>query len=178
MSALAALRGALIVALCAIAVAAAAATAVPAPSAPTAADPPMPAAIARRQIEAAVNRDWPALKALYASDVVYADPGGEYRGIDATLKNLERSLEPFGGKIDVTINHLYQGKDFAVVEWNAVAVNDRQFTLADGTKAPATGNEVNLNIVTIYDLKDGRIVAERNYYDGLAVYASLGVLGE
>lgn len=137
-----------------------------------------PAELARQQIHAAVTRDWPRLRELYSADVVYVDPGGEYQGIDAALKNLERSLQPFGGKIDANIHRIYDGKDFAVAEWSAVAVNDSEFTLADGSKAPATGNEVNLSVITIFDVKDGKIVGERNYYDGLALYGSLGLLGD
>ena len=52
--------------------------------------------IARKQIDAAVARDWPTLRTLYAADVRYVDPNGESRGVDAAINALERTLKPFG----------------------------------------------------------------------------------
>ena len=43
---------------------------------------------------------------------------------------------------------------------------------------PPTDNEVNLSVVTIYDVKDGKIVSERSYYDALAMFGALGLLGD
>jgi ketosteroid isomerase-like protein len=139
--------------------------------------PSTPNEIARKQIEAGAARDWATLKALYAPDVRYVDPNGEFKGVDAAIAEIEKSLKPFG-KIKVKVLKVYDGKDFAIVEWSADAINDAEITLADGSTAPATGNEVNLNVVTIYDVKDGKITSERNYYDGLAMYGSLGLLGD
>ena len=133
--------------------------------------------IARKQIEAGAARDWATLKTLYAADVRYVDPNGEFKGVDAAIAEIEKSLKPFG-KVAVKILKVYDGKDFAVVEWTADAINDAEITLADGSTSPATGNEVTLNVVTIYDVKDGKITSERNYYDGLAMYGSLGLLGD
>jgi ketosteroid isomerase-like protein len=139
--------------------------------------PTAPTDIARKQIEAGAARDWATLRALYAPDVRYVDPNGEFHGVDAAIATIEKTLKPFG-KVSATIHKIYDGKDFAIAEWTAVAINDAEITLADGSTAPATGNEVNLNVVTIYDVKDGKIVSERNYYDGLAIYGSLGLLGD
>lgn len=136
-----------------------------------------PADIARKQLAAGAARDWATLRTLYAPDVRFVDPNGEVNGVDAAVAAIEKSLKPFG-TVTVKIHKVYDGKDFAVVEWTADAINDAEMTLADGSTAPATGNEVNLNIVTIYDVKDGKITSERNYYDGLAMYGSLGLLGD
>jgi limonene-1,2-epoxide hydrolase len=139
--------------------------------------PTTPPDLARKQIEAGTARDWATLKTLYAPDVRYVDPNGEFKGIDAAIAEIEKSLKPFG-KVTVKIHKIYDGKDFAIVEWTADAINDAEIALADGSTAPPTGNEVSLNVVTIYDVKDGKITSERNYYDGLAMYGSLGLLGD
>ncbi len=136
-----------------------------------------PAQIARKQIDAGAARDWPTLRALYAADVRYIDPNGESRGVEAAINALERTLKPFG-EVKVTITKVYEGKDFAVAEWSTTAINSAEMTLADGSQAGPTGNEVKLDIVTIYDIKDGKIVSERNYYDALNLYGSLGLLGD
>jgi len=149
-------------------------------SAPSAAPAPIsstPNEIARKQIEAGAARDWATLKALYAPDVRYVDPNGEFKGVDAAIAEIEKSMKPFG-KVTAKVVKVYEGKDFAIVEWTADAINDAEITLADGSTAPPTGNEVNLSVVTIYDVKDGKITSERNYYDGLAMYGSLGLLGD
>jgi limonene-1,2-epoxide hydrolase len=140
-------------------------------------DPPTPGEIARKQIDAAAARDWQTLKTLYAPNVRYVDPNGETHGVDAAITAIERTLKPFG-KVTVAIVKVYEGKDYAVAEWTSSAINSAEITLADGSQAPPTDNEVNLNVVTLYDIKDGRIVSERNYYDALAMYGSLGLLGD
>jgi len=165
-----------VAALCA-ALAVQALAAEPAPVTPATAAAATPSDIARKQIEAGAARDWATLKTLYAPDVRYVDPNGEFKGVDAAIAEIEKSLKPFG-KVAVKIHKIYDGKDFAIVEWTADAINDAEITLADGSTSPATGNEVNLNVVTIYDVKDGKITSERNYYDGLAMYGSLGLLGD
>jgi limonene-1,2-epoxide hydrolase len=142
-----------------------------------AADVPSPAQIARQQIEAAASRDWPTLRSLYAPDVRYVDPNGEARGADAAIATIERTLQPFG-TVTVAIAKVYEGHDYAVAEWTSSAINSAEITLADGSKVPPTDNEVNLSVVTIYDVKDGRIVSERSYYDALAMFGALGLLGD
>ncbi len=139
--------------------------------------PASPAAIARKQIDAGAARDWATLRTLYADNVRYADPNGESAGVDAAIAALEKTLKPFG-KVTVAVSKVYEGKDYAVAEWTASAINSAEITLADGSQVPPTGNEVNLSIVTIYDIKDGKIASERNYYDALTLYGSLGLLGD
>ncbi len=139
--------------------------------------PTTPGSIARKQIDAGTARDWTTLRTLYSQNVRYVDPNGESNGVDAAIAALEKTLRPFG-KVTATITKVYEGTDFAVVEWNATAINSGEMTLADGSTAPPTDNEVNLNIVTIYDIKAGKIVSERNYYDALTLYGSLGLLGD
>jgi len=146
-------------------------------AAAAAADAQTPGQIARKQIEAGSARDWPTLRTLYATDVRYVDPNGESRGVDAAINALERTLKPFG-EVKVAIAKIYEGKGFAVAEWSSTAINTAEITLADGSQAGPTGNEVKLDIVTIYDIKDGKIVSERNYYDALNLYGSLGLLGD
>jgi len=163
--------------LCTVVAARAFAESAPPPAAPAARPPTTPNEIARKQIEAGAARDWATLKTLYAPDVRYVDPNGEFKGADAAIAEIDKSMKPFG-KVTVKILKVYDGKDFAIVEWTADAINDAEITLADGSTSPATGNEVNLNVVTIYDVKDGKITSERNYYDGLAMYGSLGLLGD
>jgi len=140
-------------------------------------DAPTPGEIARKQIDAGAARDWQTLRSLYAANVRYVDPNGESQGVDAAINSLERTLKPFG-KVTVAIVKVYEGKDYAVAEWTMSAINSAEITLADGSQVPPTDNEVNLNMVTIYDVKDGKIVSERNYYDALAMYGSLGLLGD
>jgi predicted ester cyclase len=139
--------------------------------------PATPGAIARKQIDAGAARDWATLRTLYADNVRYVDPNGESAGVDAAIAALEKTLKPFG-KVTVAVSKIYEGKDYAVAEWTASAINSGEITLADGSQVPPTGNEVNLSIVTIYDIKDGKIASERNYYDALTLYGSLGLLGD
>lgn len=116
--------------------------------------------LARQQIEAAFAADWPALERLYADDVAYRDPDTRLSSRTAVLDRLRAQVSAFAG-FGYTILHAYgDSAGGAVVEWSM--------------SGDFAGKPVSLDIVTAYDFRGGRIVAERNYWDNAALAAQLG----
>ncbi len=138
---------------------------------------PSPQEIARQQIQYAFDRDFDALRKLYSPSVQYVDPDGELTGVEAVMDHLKQQVGPFP---DATHEVRFVGGDdaFAMAEWQMTGTNTGSLTMPDGSTLPATGLAVVLPVVTIYDVRDGLIVSERNYYDNLGLYAQLGLLPE
>lgn len=115
--------------------------------------------IATTQIATVHAADWAVLERLYADDVRYRDPDGGLAGRAAVVARLrEQSQGLAGWSYEVRAAYSDDG-DGAVVEW----------TLS--SPAPLT-----LDVVTAYEVLDGRIVSERNYWDNLSLLTQLGLM--
>lgn len=126
-----------------------------------------PREIAEQQVRAAFAGEWDVLRRLYADDVQYVDPDGEFLGVEAALAHLKEQMVPLSD-ISLEMKRVYSGDDFAVSEWSASMQYKGDITA--GKPTPMT-----LNVTTIYDIRDGRIASERNYYDVLSTMTQLGV---
>jgi ketosteroid isomerase-like protein len=130
------------------------------------------AARARRQIDFAIAADWPALAALYHPDAVYRDPDLTLTGRDDIVDRLRGQVEAMPG-CSAAVSHTHTdsghapddetaGSGTVVLEWTLSAPTD-----AD--------THLRLDIVTVYEFRDGLIAAERNYWDNAALAAQLGL---
>ena len=137
-----------------------------------------PREIVEQQINAAFGGDWEKLRTLYADDVQYRDPDGELKGVDEAVAHLQEQMVAFPEGGDLSIHRVYEAGDAAIAEWSAAMKNPGPLHLPDGTELPATGREVTIEVVTIYDIENGVIVSERNYWDNVALFAQLGLLPE
>jgi steroid delta-isomerase-like uncharacterized protein len=133
------------------------------------------AEIARAQVEAAFAADWQRLRELYAHDVHYVDPDGEFIGAEAAIEHLQQQLGPLPD-MRVTSTRVYEGAGFAVCEWTASGTNSGPLTMPDGQVLPPTGREIHLSVLTLYDIDDGKITSERNYYDNMALFEQFGLM--
>jgi steroid delta-isomerase-like uncharacterized protein len=136
-----------------------------------------PKELGDKQIAAALSRDWDALRRLYADGVQYVDPDGEVRGSEAAIERL-RSQEEALSDMRFRIESFVADERRAVAEWVLTATNSDPLTMPDGTTVPATNRMLSVRMTTIYDMRDGRIISERNYWDNLALYTQLGLLSE
>jgi steroid delta-isomerase-like uncharacterized protein len=138
-----------------------------------------PKEIVEKQIRVAIGGDWSELRTLYADGVHYRDPDGEFDGADQAVEHLQQQMTAFPDEADLSIRRIYEiGDEAAIAEWTATMRNTGPLRLPDGTELPATGNEVTIETVTIYDIANGVITSERNYWDNAALLAQLGLLPE
>lgn len=109
--------------------------------------------IARAQLAAVFAQDWGYVGLLYGDDVRYLDPDGELTGrsaVTARLQELSDALSDCSYAVLRCTPH----EDTVFVEWVLTA----------------DGNPI-LSVATAYEVRDGRIVAERNYWDNAALAA-------
>jgi len=140
---------------------------------------PSPNEIVKRQINVAFSGDFDTLRTLYAEDAHYRDPDAELKGPDEIVQHLQVQLAAFPDPGKLSIKQVYEAGDrAAVAEWVATMKNTGPVKLPDGSELPPTGNEVTIEVVTIYDIEHGLITSERNYWDNAALLAQLGLLPE
>ena len=119
------------------------------------------------------------MRTLYADEVEYRDPDGQFTGADQAVKHLQDQMVAFPDPGKLTIHRVYESSEGSgIAEWSATMRNTGPINLPDGTELPASGNEITLEVVTIYDIADGLITSERNYWDNAALLAQLGLLPE
>ena len=131
--------------------------------------------LVEQQISAAFSKNWAKLAACYAKDVRYVDPGGELTGVDAVLAHVKEVFDPFP-RMSFDVEAIYEGDGWAIAEGVVSGKNTGPLVMPDGSTLPATGRDVEVRTVVVFELRDGAITAERNYWDNMAIYAQLGLL--
>jgi len=134
-----------------------------------------PAEVVEQHYTALRARDWERLESLLSRDVEYRDPDVEQRGRAALLDRAMQLEAPYS---EVTIDtRLVQGDDRIVVaEWTYAGTNHGPLTLRGGTQLPATGRRIFVRGLSLFEVRDGVIVAEHTYWDNAALYGQLGLL--
>jgi len=133
--------------------------------------------IVRAYLDAFNARDWTAHAALLAEDAVMEVPGtGErYRGRDAVSAS-ERAWTDAFEDARIDLDHLAGGGGVVVAEYTGTGTHTGPLPGPDGEIAP-TGRPGTLRLCDVFTIRDGRIVAVREYYDTMALLAELGLVG-
>jgi steroid delta-isomerase-like uncharacterized protein len=121
------------------------------------------------------KQEFDGLDSLFASDAVYVEPAGRHEGGDAIRAWLDESVPAFSDvhfKTSLVIEH----GDTVVAEWTYRCRHVGPLTLPDGSVIPATGKSLDSPGVTIFDMKDGKIVFARDYFDLLIGMSQLGLM--
>ncbi|HEX5121195.1 MAG TPA: nuclear transport factor 2 family protein [Pseudonocardiaceae bacterium] len=119
--------------------------------------------IAISQIATVHAADWPALERLYAPHVRYRDPDGELDGSAAVIEKLRAQSDGLPGWTYEVRRSFSDGDDGAVLEWTLMLPAE-------------TGTPLRLDVMTAYDIRDGHIVSERNYWDNVSLLTQLGLM--
>ena len=133
--------------------------------------------LAEQQISAAFSKNYAKLAECYAQDVRYVDPGGELTGVDAVVAHSKEVFAPFPG-VSFDVAAIYDGDGWAIAEGVVRGKNTAPLVMPDGSTLPATGRDMEVRTVVVFEVRDGAITAERNYWDNVAAYAQLGLLPE
>jgi limonene-1,2-epoxide hydrolase len=123
---------------------------------------------ARQQITATVSADWPALAALYAPDATYTDPDGTITGSDQVVDRLRGQVDAMPG-CTALVRHAHADVPDDAADAGTVVL-EWTLTAPAGTHTPVT-----LDVATVYEFRNARIAAERNYWDNAHLAAQLGV---
>ena len=121
------------------------------------------------------SQDYDGLLELFSDDAVYTAPAGRHEGRDGIRSWFDGWAEAFS---DVRfVSSLVVEQEGAVVaEWTWRARHTGPLTMPGGASIPATGNALEFPGVTILRVRDGRIVAARDYQDQLESMIQLGLM--
>lgn len=126
----------------------------------------------RAMVDAAMSRDFDALRAVYHDEYSYTGPDGvERQGVDAAVEVVRTYTSAFPD-FDVSVERQYEPSDeVSIMEFRATGTHRAEL---DGIAA--TNRRVEFRGVNVVEIRDGRIVREREYYDDLTIMQQLGVL--
>src|SRR6185436_19945383 len=132
-------------------------------------------AVVEKSISAWNNHDREGYIACFAEDCEYNVPRLPGKGRAAVAAWWDFNAAAFGER-HVRIEVLVESGETVAVE--AVAENKHTGPLpAVGTRReiPATGKPFALPLVNMYTVRDGLIVSNRSYWDGIEVLEQLGI---
>jgi steroid delta-isomerase-like uncharacterized protein len=133
--------------------------------------------IVRTYLDAFNARDWTAHAALLADDAVMEVPGtGERFEGRAAVSASERSWVDAFEDGRIAIDHLAAAGDTVVAEYTGTGTHTGPLQGPDGEIAP-TGRTGVLKLCDVFTIREGRIVAVREYYDTMALLTQLGLVG-
>jgi steroid delta-isomerase-like uncharacterized protein len=126
--------------------------------------------------EALTNRDWTAFDNLIAEDCEWTDvPSGQtLRGV-AELVNACRAFTTAFPDFSVESVSLIGQGDLVANEWSARGTHDGPLPRPDGGEYPPTGRSFARTGVGIIQLRGGKIVRYRDYFDRQTMTEQLGL---
>ena len=122
-------------------------------------------------------RDVEGLVNLYAEDATVVTPFGTFEGRAAIHEWWSRDKATWPDRA-ITLDVLVEQGDTLADEWTVVGTHTGPLVMPDGTELPPTGKRIELKGMELVQLRDGKIVVHRLYWDNMAVAGQLGVLPE
>ena len=130
-----------------------------------------PASIAREYLESFNRRDWDRIRDLFAPGYSYTGGDGEkQQGPEAGLAIVQMWAGAFPDA-RINIRNIHVAGDVAIVEFQASGTQDGELM-----GIAATGRKISMPVCTVLDIKDGKIIAEREYMDMAHMMQQLGVM--
>ncbi|MEX1253133.1 MAG: ester cyclase [Dehalococcoidia bacterium] len=129
------------------------------------------ATIVKEFFEAFNNRDWDKMRSMLSSDFTYTGGDGVVqRGPDAGLAVAQMFATAMpDAKIEVT--RMHSAGNVVVAEFTGTGTQTGNFM-----DVPPTGRKVTMPVCDVVEVRDGQIVAEREYMDMLHMMRQLGVV--
>jgi steroid delta-isomerase-like uncharacterized protein len=129
------------------------------------------AALALEMLEKVNTRDLEGFRELLHPDYTYRGADGvEHQGPDVGVGVVETFTTAFPD-LKLTLVHQYTDGDVSVIEFKATGTHR-----AELEGIPATGKSINVNVIDVVTVRDGKVVGEREYYDQLTMMQQLGVI--
>ena len=131
-----------------------------------------PATIAREYLESFNSRDWDRMRGCVHADATYT--GGDGNRMTGGPDALIAVAQMFAGAMSdakIAIQKIHVAGDTAAVEFIGSGTHDGDFQ-----GIPPTGRKVTMPVVTVLDMRDGKIIAEREYMDMMHLMQQLGVV--
>ena len=132
-----------------------------------------PATIAREMFESFNKRDWNKMRSLMHADYTYTGSDGEVqRGAEAGLA-VAQMFATAMPDAKVTIGHIHAAGNVAITEFTGSGTQTGPFM-----DISPTGRKVTMPVCNVIEIRDGKVVAEREYMDMAHLLQQLGVMPE
>ena len=130
----------------------------------------------RRLAETLTKRDWVSFEALLADDLEWtmAPTGRTFRGPAELVEHYRAFTTAFSDVFVVSMN-LIGHEDLVAHEWHARGTHDGPLNRPDGSVSAPTGRSFERSGVGMVELRDGKIVRYRDYYDRQTMTEQLGL---
>lgn len=130
-----------------------------------------PASIARDYNDAWNRRDWARYRDILHPEYTYTGPDGQtQKGPDAGVGVGQMFATGFpDGRIDV--QHIHGAGDVAIVEFIGRGTHN-----GDLMGIAPSGRVVAIPVCEVYEIRDGKIITERQYMDMMTMMQQLGVV--
>ena len=131
-----------------------------------------PESIARESIDAISRNDMAAYRALIHTDYTYRGPDGQVqRGPDGAVAVIQTYRTAFPDDMALDIKNIYSAGDTAIVEFVGKGTHT-----GDLAGIAPTGRRVEIPIVTVLEMRDGKVHTEREYFDNAYMMQQLGLM--
>jgi len=117
--------------------------------------------------------DYDGFASLFTRDAVYVTPLGRHEGREDIRAWI---AEVAGSEIQYDTARVIEQGSTIVAEWRWRSTQTGPLTRNDGSIIPATGKVMDVPGVTIVDVRDGHIVAARDYFDQAVILSQLGLI--
>ena len=131
--------------------------------------------VVRRFSQALTERDWAAFDELVAEDCEWTDvpSGGTIHGRAELVSLCKTFTAAFPDFVVESVTLIGQG-DLVANEWSGRGTHEAPLPRPDGGVHEPTGRSFVRTGVGIVEVKDGRIVRYRDYFDRLTMTEQLG----
>ena len=129
-----------------------------------------------RALHAGIRQDRAAIRDIYTEDVKAWTPALSTASLTELMAELDRRDDAFSD-VELEVAPLDVGGEVACAEWSVTMTHTGPLTVAGGAIVEPTGVRVAVHGVTVAEFRDDRICALRQYWDELALFDQLGLVG-
>jgi len=119
--------------------------------------------------------DFDSARALMADDAVWVQPAGSFAGSEAIVERYRGDLTAFPDR-RIKVSKWVEEGDTVVTEYEWTGTHTGPVSMPDGTELAPTGQQLTIHGVDIYEVREGKTVAHRTYYDPLPIMIQAGVV--
>jgi steroid delta-isomerase-like uncharacterized protein len=131
-------------------------------------------ALVARAYEAFNNRDFDAYAELFTADAdTWSTDGSMVRGVQNIAAWDMAWVDAFPDA-RITSSQMVAEGSFVVSQNRFTGTHEGTIVTADGNEIPATGNQVDVPYVAVFEIEDGKVKHQRIYYNVMDMMEQLG----
>jgi len=133
------------------------------------------ATILMQALRASIGGDGDTARDLYTEDVKAWAPSRTASSLAELMAEIDRRDQAFSD-VEVDVEPLEVGGDYACAEWSVTMTHTGPLTLAGGEVVEPTGARITVHGATVAEFRGDRICSLRQYWDELGVFEQIGLM--